>query len=34
MATVTIDGQDDAFSEVRRSPREFAEDMRLAAAIQ
>ena len=34
MATVTVEVPDDAFSTLRRSPREFAEEMRLAAAIQ
>ncbi len=34
MATVTIEVPDDAFSALRRSPKEFARDMRLAAAIQ
>jgi predicted HTH domain antitoxin len=34
MATVTVEVPDDAFSALRRSPREFAQDMRLAAAIQ
>jgi predicted HTH domain antitoxin len=33
MATVTIEVPDDAFSALRRSPKEFAEEMRLAAAI-
>ena len=31
MATVTIEVPDDAFSALRRSPKEFARDMRLAA---
>ena len=34
MATVMVDVPDDAFSALRRSPEEFAEEMRLAAAIQ
>ena len=34
MATVTIEVPDDSFSALRRSPREFAREMRLAAAIQ
>ena len=34
MATVTIEVPDDAFSALRRSPKEFARDMRVAAAIQ
>ena len=34
MATVTIEVPDDAFSALRRSPREFAQEMQLAAAIQ
>jgi predicted HTH domain antitoxin len=34
MATVTVEVPDDAFSALRRSPREFAQEMRLAAAIQ
>ncbi|MGO9469819.1 MAG: UPF0175 family protein [Isosphaeraceae bacterium] len=34
MATVTVEVPDDAFSALRRSPREFAREMRLAAAIQ
>ena len=34
MTTVTIEVPDDAFSALRRSPKEFARDMRLAAAIQ
>ena len=33
MATVTIEVPDDAFSALRRSPREFAQEMRVAAAI-
>ncbi len=34
MATVSIQVPDDAFSALRRSPEEFAEEMRLAAVIQ
>ena len=34
MAMVTVEVPDDAFSALRRSPREFAQEMRLAAAIQ
>ena len=34
MATVTVEVPDDAFSALRRSPKEFAGEMRLAAAIQ
>jgi predicted HTH domain antitoxin len=34
MATVTVEVPDDAFSALRRSPAEFAREMRLAAAIQ
>jgi predicted HTH domain antitoxin len=34
MATVIVEVPDDAFSALRRSPREFALDMRLAAVIQ
>ncbi len=34
MTTVTIEVPDDAFSALRRSPKEFARDMRLAAVIQ
>ncbi len=34
MATVTVEVPDDAFSALRRSPSEFALEMRLAAAIQ
>jgi hypothetical protein len=34
MATVTVEVPDDAFFALRRSPREFAADMRLAASIQ
>jgi hypothetical protein len=34
MATVTVEVPDSAFSTLRRSPEEFAQDMRLAAAIQ
>lgn len=33
MAVVTIEIPDDAFSALRRSPKEFAQEMRLAAAI-
>ncbi len=34
MATVTVEVPNDAFSALRRSPKEFAQDMRIAAAIQ
>jgi hypothetical protein len=34
MATVTVEVPDSAFSALRRSPEEFAQDMRIAAAIQ
>jgi predicted HTH domain antitoxin len=34
MATVTIEVPDDAFAALRRSPKEFARELRLAAAIQ
>ena len=34
MATVTVEVPDSAFSALRRSPREFAQEMRIAAAIQ
>ena len=34
MATVTVEVPDSAFSALRRSPHEFARDMRIAAAIQ
>jgi predicted HTH domain antitoxin len=34
MVTVKIEVPDDAFSALRRSPTEFAEEMRLAAVIQ
>ena len=34
MAMVTVEVPDDAFSALRRSPKEFASEMRLAAAIQ
>jgi len=34
MATVTVEVPDSAFSALRRSPDEFARDMRIAAAIQ
>lgn len=33
MAKVTVEVPDDAFSALRRSPQEFAHEMRLAAAI-
>jgi len=33
MATVTIDRPQEAFSALRRSPREFAVEMKLAAAM-
>lgn len=33
MATIHVTVPDDAFSALRRSPEEFAEEMRLAAAI-
>jgi predicted HTH domain antitoxin len=33
MATVTIDLPDDAFAALRRSPKEFSQEMRLAAAM-
>jgi predicted HTH domain antitoxin len=33
MATVTIEVPDSAFSALRRSPKEFAREMRVAAAI-
>ena len=33
MATVTIEVPDDAFESLRRSPKEFAQEMRVAAAI-
>lgn len=33
MATVTIEVPDGAFSALRRSPQEFAREMRVAAAI-
>ena len=33
MATVTIEVPDDAFAALRRSPKEFAQEMREAAAI-
>lgn len=32
--TVTIELPDDAFSALRRSPDEFAQEMRLAAAVK
>ena len=34
MATVTVEVPNDALSALRRSPKEFARDMRIAAAIQ
>jgi len=34
MATLTIELPDGAFSALRRSPQEFAKEMRIAAAIQ
>ena len=34
MATVTVEIPDGAFSALRRSPEEFAQEMRIAAAIQ
>ena len=34
MATVTVEVPDDAFAALRRSPEEFAQEMRVAAAIQ
>jgi predicted HTH domain antitoxin len=34
MATVTVQVPDSAFSALRRSPEEFAREMRIAAAIQ
>jgi predicted HTH domain antitoxin len=34
MTTVTIDLPEGAFSALRRSPTEFAQEMRIAAAIQ
>ena len=33
MTTVTIDLPDEVFSSLRRSPQEFAAEMRLAAAL-
>ncbi len=33
MATVTVEVPDGAFSALRRSPEEFAQEMRIAAAI-
>jgi predicted HTH domain antitoxin len=33
MATVTIEVPDDAYAALRRSPKEFAQQMRVAAAI-
>ncbi len=34
MAAVTVEVPDSAFSALRRSPKEFAREMRIAAAIQ
>src|SRR6185437_7058290 len=34
MASITIEVPDDVFAALRRSPQEFAREMRLAAAIQ
>ena len=34
MTTVTVEVPDSAFSALRRSPEEFAREMRIAAAIQ
>lgn len=34
MPTLTIDLPEDAFSALRRSPEEFAQEMRLAAAVK
>ncbi|MBM4127210.1 MAG: UPF0175 family protein [Nitrospira sp.] len=34
MATLTIELPESAFSALRRSPQEFAKEMRIAAAIQ
>jgi predicted HTH domain antitoxin len=34
MATVTVEVPDSAFSALRRSPEEFAREMRIAAAVQ
>lgn len=34
MTTVTIDLPEGAFSAMRRSPTEFAQEMRIAAAVQ
>lgn len=34
MATLTIELPDSAFSALRRSPLEFAKEMRIAAAVQ
>ena len=34
MATITVEVPDSAFSALRRSPQEFAREMRIAAAIQ
>jgi len=33
MATVTIEVPDDAFAALRWSPKEFAQEMRVAAAV-
>ena len=34
MATISVEVPDSAFSALRRSPEEFAREMRIAAAIQ
>jgi predicted HTH domain antitoxin len=34
MATITVEVPDSAFSALRRSPQEFARELRIAAAIQ
>jgi predicted HTH domain antitoxin len=34
MAKLTVEVPDDAFAALRRSPKEFAQEMRIAAAIQ
>jgi predicted HTH domain antitoxin len=34
MATLTIELPESAFSALRRSPQEFAQEMRIAAAVQ
>lgn len=34
MATLTIELPESAFSALRRSPQEFAKEMRIAAAVQ